>query len=269
MAMSELSNGLLSELRAANSARGEAQAFVHVAGYTFKLGFERLTWLLNEDRWRQCGFTDIEAFAESIQFGPAMKAAAEKRKELGILFKQASEKTPLSNKKIAKALNASNSSIDRDVRGAPNGAAEEKSSKQNNGADRSPAPNGAPTLPEGERGAGKLVVAREARKARDQAANETQITASGLGSIEMRLGVVPHRLPRPRGIKTQKNGRERQAQPLLRVACRDAPLADCAGRFAQSAWRRPCSRWARPCRPSQAMRRDGRQNARTDCGRRA
>ena len=41
------------------------------------------------------------------------KAAAETRKELAILFKQADQEKPLSNRKIAKALNAGPATIDR------------------------------------------------------------------------------------------------------------------------------------------------------------
>jgi hypothetical protein len=46
----------LNDLQAANSARGEAVAFIDVAGYRLKLGFDRLKWLLQDERWRRCVF---------------------------------------------------------------------------------------------------------------------------------------------------------------------------------------------------------------------
>jgi hypothetical protein len=159
---------ILSELRAANSAHGEAKAFVHVAGYAFKLGFDKLKWLLKDQRWRQCGFDTIEAFAENIQFGPSMKAAAAERKELAALFKEADEARPLSNRKIAIALNVSHTRVNKDF--GNKFPPYEKNLNENKvgkdiGGNLFP-----PTLPSGEQ-AGKLVAAREGRKARDAAAD--------------------------------------------------------------------------------------------------
>jgi hypothetical protein len=155
---------ILSELRAANNAQGEAKAFVHIAGYAFKLGFDKLKWLLKEDRWRQCGFENLPAFAESIQFGPSMRAAAEDRRELTALFKAADEEKPLSNRKIATALNVHPSTIDRDT--AAFAAIDEKTLNKNKEENLANAANAAPSLPSGER-AGSLIAAREGRKARD------------------------------------------------------------------------------------------------------
>ena len=61
------------------------------------------------------------------------------------------------------------------------------------------------------------------------------------------------------GAKAQKNGLERQARPLLRPACRGAPLA------AQGVLSLGTSL---PPAPASSFG-DGRQNARTDCRRRA
>jgi DNA methylase len=186
--MNGQSNEILSELRAANSAQGEAKAFIHVAGYTFKLGFDRITWLLSAERWRQCGFADIEAFADSIQFGPAMKAAAEKRKELAVLFKQADGKKPISNRIIAKTLNVDHQTINNDLRGEFS-PSDKKTAQATSGGINANGENSPPTLPVGERG-GALVAGRENRKARDQAANEArkQVIAEGPGSVDMRTG---------------------------------------------------------------------------------
>jgi N6-adenosine-specific RNA methylase IME4 len=153
------SDDILTELRAVNSARGEAVAFTHVAGYTLKLGFDKIEWLLEGSRWRQCGFDTIEAFGASIQFDKSLKLAAEKRKKLAVLF----EKEKLSNRKIATALNVRESTIRRDT--APNGAPGEGNLKQNKEGKNASAPNGAPALLSGERAA-KLV----ANKAESQEA---------------------------------------------------------------------------------------------------
>lgn len=114
MAESVVSTFKFADLCAANSARGEAQAFVHIAGYSFGLGFTKIKWLLKDEHWRQCGFHSLEAFADSIQFDKSMKAAAEQRKELVALFKKADEGKPLSNRRIAKALNVDEITIRRD-----------------------------------------------------------------------------------------------------------------------------------------------------------
>jgi hypothetical protein len=79
---------------------------------------------------------------------------------------------PMSNRKIAKALNANPATIDRDI--AANAAPVKNNASNNNGVKSAPAANAAPTLPTGE-AAGKLVVGRENRKARDAAANEDRI----------------------------------------------------------------------------------------------
>ena len=59
---------ILEDIREASSALGEVQAFVHVAGYSFGLGFAKIKWLLEKDHWRQSGFDRIEDFAAPIQF---------------------------------------------------------------------------------------------------------------------------------------------------------------------------------------------------------
>jgi N6-adenosine-specific RNA methylase IME4 len=144
-----------------------------VAGYSFGLGFAKIKWLLEDDRWRQCGFANLEDFAASIQFDKSIKAAAEQRKELAILFKKADEARPISNKKIALALNVDPSTIDEDVRtGKP--APSKKQPTNNSGPG---AGNPAPSLPSGERAARHIAnkaesqeVKRERRDAREQAA---------------------------------------------------------------------------------------------------
>lgn len=56
---------IFAALRAANSLHGEAVAFIYIAGHALKLAFDRIEWLLEDERWRHCGFGTIEAFADS------------------------------------------------------------------------------------------------------------------------------------------------------------------------------------------------------------
>jgi N6-adenosine-specific RNA methylase IME4 len=109
----EIITELAAEDRAANWVGGEAKAFIHVAGYTFKLGLKRVEWLLEEDRWRRCGFATSEEFAEAIEFDKALKPAAEARKAIAEkLFA-----IGVSKRKIAKTLNVSHTQINDDLSG--------------------------------------------------------------------------------------------------------------------------------------------------------
>jgi adenine-specific DNA-methyltransferase len=177
------SNDILTALHSANSAQGEAKAFIHLGGYAFRLGFDRLEWLLMDERWRACGYATIEAFAESIKLDDSVKAAAETRKRLAVLFNAAG----LSNRKAAKVLKTSHSAVNRDL-GTNVPPTTEKLNKIK-GEEWVDGTNVPPTLPSGQQ-AGRLVAAREERKARDQAANEAQLAlvAEGPGSIEMYHG---------------------------------------------------------------------------------
>ena len=80
-----------------------------------------------------------------------MKAAAEERKELAVLFKQADDKKPISNKKLAKTLNVSDTQIGRDL--ATNVAPDGEDASEVTGASPGAATNVAPSLPDGERAA--------------------------------------------------------------------------------------------------------------------
>jgi N6-adenosine-specific RNA methylase IME4 len=181
---------ILAELRNAAGALGEAKAFVHIAGYSFGLGFTKIKWLLREERWRQCGFNSVEAFADSIQFDKSMKAAAEERKELVDLFKKADEAKPISNKKIAAALNVGASTIDRDA--ASIGAPSPKTAKENNGVQNHATPNGAPTLPSGERAARQVVnkVEGQAEKRERRATRERELADRILALPDKKYGVI-------------------------------------------------------------------------------
>jgi N6-adenosine-specific RNA methylase IME4 len=138
---------IMAELRAANSAQGEAMAFVHIGGYSLSLGFSKIEWLLQNDRWKHCGFETIEGFAQSLKIDSSIQAAAEKRKKLAVLFVNAG----LSQRKTATALNTSKTTIHRDT--GPNGPPAAGNANESNDAKFVGGPNGPPALPSGEQAA--------------------------------------------------------------------------------------------------------------------
>jgi N6-adenosine-specific RNA methylase IME4 len=164
---------ILASLRTANSTRGEAQAFIHVAGYSFKLGFDKIKWLLEGERWRECGFDTIEAFADSIQFGKAMKAASKETKELAVLFKEADKEKPLSNYRVAKTLNVGEATVRRAT--ASNDAPARKRGSKAKGADSGAASNDAPpALPSGERAGSYVASKAESKDAKRRKRDERE-----------------------------------------------------------------------------------------------
>jgi hypothetical protein len=77
------------DLQDINIALGETQAFLHLADHAFGLALARTKWLLDKDRWRNCGCDSIEEFAESTGFDRLMKTAAKQREEIVALFRKA------------------------------------------------------------------------------------------------------------------------------------------------------------------------------------
>jgi N6-adenosine-specific RNA methylase IME4 len=152
--MTKPSPEILAELRDASVARGQTIAFVHVAGYALKAGLDQLTWLLQEERWRQCGFDSIEAFAASIKVAESLKPAIEARKELALLFAEAG----LSNRKTARALNVAEGTVRNDR--AQDYAPGQKNAKETKGGKAASAQDCAPSLPDGE-AAARLVARHE------------------------------------------------------------------------------------------------------------
>lgn len=111
---------------------GKLKEGMHVTGYTFERSCTTLTWLLQQNRWRQCGkgFKDINEFIDSIRMED-FKLAAEQRKKIATMIKALQPK--VSNRKIAKAIGTSHQTIGRDC-GGPSGPKRGKnSSKSNNG----------------------------------------------------------------------------------------------------------------------------------------
>jgi N6-adenosine-specific RNA methylase IME4 len=115
---------------------------VHIAGYTFERACTKLEWLLAEEsRWQSVGYTDVNAFMDSIRLDN-LKSTAEQRKRIALKIKQYQPK--VSNRQIAKTLGVAGETIDRDV--ATNVAPAGKNVNLSKGGKHSPATNVAPTL---------------------------------------------------------------------------------------------------------------------------
>ena len=53
---------------------------MHLAGYSFERACKRLDWLLDADRWKECGFDDINDFLKTLDWSD-FKIAATGRKD--------------------------------------------------------------------------------------------------------------------------------------------------------------------------------------------
>jgi N6-adenosine-specific RNA methylase IME4 len=219
----------LNDLQAANGSRGEAVAFIHVAGYTLKLGFDKIKWLLEESRWKQCGFDTLEAFADSIQFDTSVKAASETRKELVVLFKKADEAKPISNRKITKALNVDDRTIGRDA--AANAAPAEKTASENNDRKNASAVNAAPALRSGERAARLVTNKAESQEAKREKrdARERETASRILALPQKKYGVIYSDPEWDFEVWSRETGMDRaaanhyQTSPLDAIKARDIP----------------------------------------------
>lgn len=127
----------------ASEAYGELRESVHIAGYTFERACGKLEWLLDNDHWRSVGhgFTDINAFMDSVRLD-TLKGAAEQRKRIAARIKALQPK--VSNRSIAKVLGVGRRTVDRDV--GPNGPPGEKRAGNAKGGKTETGPNGPPAL---------------------------------------------------------------------------------------------------------------------------
>jgi N6-adenosine-specific RNA methylase IME4 len=167
--------------REVNHAHGEASAYVDVAGYSLERGFDRIEWLLEEGRWRQCGFDTLEAFLESINL-KLFKPVIEQRQRIVAAIKR--EDARVSNRKIAKALNVDPETVNRDVRAA-NAAPRSENSNENNVAEKLSAANAAPAF--GGEAAGKHAnaVERGARELLESGATQLLAVAFADGRVSL------------------------------------------------------------------------------------
>jgi hypothetical protein len=74
---------------AADQAYGRLVEGVHIAGYSLERAWQRLAWLLQEDRWRSVGggYNDINAFLDSIRLDN-FRMLAEQRKDIARQIKE-------------------------------------------------------------------------------------------------------------------------------------------------------------------------------------
>jgi N6-adenosine-specific RNA methylase IME4 len=167
--------------REVNHAHGEASAYVDVAGYSLERGFDRIEWLLEKSRWRQCGFDSVEAFVESIKL-KHFKPLIEQRQRIVAAIKR--EDAKVSNRKIGKALNVDPETVNRDVRAA-SAAPHPENTNENNYAKNETAANAAPTF--GGEAAGKHAndVERGARELLEAGATQLLAQAFTDGRVSL------------------------------------------------------------------------------------
>jgi hypothetical protein len=139
---------------------GRLKESAHYAGYAIGRASDELEWLLQGDRWKECGFGDIEEFISSITMdGIPIDQRSRISKRL--------EELRVSQRAAAKALGVSEQTIARDLgkaRGhAPKGAQAEKKTSKNKALQGVGAPKGA-AISLGGTEAAELVEKERARK---------------------------------------------------------------------------------------------------------
>lgn len=107
---------------------GRVNEGAHIAGYTLERAFGQLEWLLKDERWRECGFDDVNAFIASMRFDQ-FKLLAEQRRSLTRLIKAAQPQA--SNRAIGRMLGVDAETINRDQRAANAAPADGKPNKSN------------------------------------------------------------------------------------------------------------------------------------------
>ena len=111
---------------------------MHLAGYTFERACKNLDWLLTDNRWQACGFSDVNAWLKTIDWSD-FKIAAEQRKEISRKL----DAINASQRQIARTLGVGETTVRRDL--APQGAPAPKNPTENNPPAPPLAPNAAPT----------------------------------------------------------------------------------------------------------------------------
>lgn len=96
-----------------DTVHGRLLEAVHISGYTMERACGELEWLLEEDRWKECGggYEDIHKFLETIDLDE-FKIAVDRRKKLS---KRITE-IGASQRATAKALGVSEATVNRDVK---------------------------------------------------------------------------------------------------------------------------------------------------------
>jgi DNA methylase len=177
-----------------NQTYGSLTTRVHDAGYTLGRAFEDLEKLIEGNDWRLVsgGFDDINQFMDSVKLDH-FRLIADQRKSIVARIKRL--QPDVSNRRIAKALGASDMTIGRDL--ATDVAGGEENGKKTKGAKT----NDATSVALDGWEAAKLVQRRDERSKRIAAAAADKVQrVSGEGTIECRLGDFCKVLADLRGI---------------------------------------------------------------------
>ena len=111
-----------------NTVHGRLLKYSHFAGYSFKRAWDELKWLLQDDRWKELGFADGSAFAESI-YGlfPEFKGTIDQRKEVANALAGIA-----SQRAIAKVLGVGKDTVSRDLGRGANAPSRETNAPKTN-----------------------------------------------------------------------------------------------------------------------------------------
>jgi hypothetical protein len=191
--MTEPTSSLDADIARINQAYGGITARIHDAGYTLEHALASLEVLITGDDWKSVGsgFSDINVFIDSIKlehFGPIV----DQRKRIATRIKQLQPN--VSNRRIAKVLGVSDTTIGRDL--ATNVAGKEENVrkiKQTN-------TNGATSVALNGFDAAKLVHRRDEQRERIAIAADKVRRVSGEGTIECRHGDFSEVLADLRGV---------------------------------------------------------------------
>jgi N6-adenosine-specific RNA methylase IME4 len=158
-----------------NIRYGKMLEGLHTTGYSFERAITNLEWLLQDERWKQCGFDDFEDFLSTAQLTPEFRYVAEQRKRIAKLIK---ENTDASNRQIAKVLGVAEGTIRNDT-AAQNYAPGVKKVNENKDEKDATAQNYAPDLTGDQAAqAAASAAARQERQARKAETKHAVVNAA-------------------------------------------------------------------------------------------
>lgn len=150
-----------------NTVHGRLLEAVHLSGYSFERACSELEWLLENDRWKECGYDNIAAFQATIDWSE-FRIAAEKRKNIA----QRLADIGASQRATARMLGVDDKTIRNDLRPAEESAFPSAESAENAAEIIPPAEKSAP---EWFQGADPAELAKEkARKEEKKRQREIQ-----------------------------------------------------------------------------------------------
>lgn len=82
---------------------------VHISGYSFQRALAKFKWLLEDNRWKKCGFTKVKDFVRSVDYS-GFRISDEERLE----FARACVDAGASRRSAADALGLAHETINRD-----------------------------------------------------------------------------------------------------------------------------------------------------------